>query len=204
MTDLISIPEYARLVGRNPSTIARQVDRGRIPHVVDNGRRMIDRAAADAARRQNSNITNGHGGLPDRFIRRQARWKAQSSTGYEPAVQALLSAAYSTFPDLMRRSMKVLGAAEIDQARAVLALEELIGCLACSAHVAGNRAGIFDYREALPIWAAPTWQDDEARAFVEQWGDDGTGGLWTCTEEGLPGGSELLDEMIDATSTAKP
>ena len=50
MTELVSIPEYARRLGLNASTIHRQVASGAIPSVEGaDGRRKIDFAAGAAA-----------------------------------------------------------------------------------------------------------------------------------------------------------
>lgn len=205
MTALMTFAQYAEAIGVNPSTISRAVQRGSVPCVeLADGRKMIDRAAADTARRRNSNITSGHGGKPDRAERRLSTWKAQRSTGFDPAVRACLNVMQTEWPDLMRRSMALLGADEMNQARAVLVLEELVGCIACTTHSPHNQSRVHDYRDAIETWQSPAWAQADTRAFVAKWGDDGHGGVWMSDEDGMPGGSELMDEMMEASSRAKP
>lgn len=161
--NLVTIAAYARHVGVNASVISRAIGRGKLPHVVVDGRKMIDRAEADSARRRNGNISRGHGGRPDRCIRQQSRWKARSTTGFDPAVAACLDTMRMHWPTLLAEAMELLGSNEIDQARAVLALNELVEWLSCTTHQDINRAGNGDYRDPLEPIVNPDWTDAEAR-----------------------------------------
>ncbi|MER9529579.1 hypothetical protein NKI89_07170 [Mesorhizobium sp. M0309] len=204
---LLTMSAYAATIGVNPSTVSRAVERGSLPVVVlSDGRRMIDRQAADAARRQNSNIKNGHGGRPDRAERRRSTWRAKSATGFDPAILAALHVMRGRWPTLIRKAMAVLGAAEIDQARAVLSLSEMVAYLAALVHEERNRAGVWDWRKVVEDEPKMSWTDPATIEFVERWGEaaDGTGVTWTSDEGGIEGGSELAQEFLDAGLAAKP
>ncbi|MER8465992.1 hypothetical protein [Mesorhizobium sp. M1396] len=202
---LLTMSAFAATIGVNPSTISRAVERGSLPVVVlADGRRMIDRQAADAARRQNSNIKNGHGGRPDRAERRRSSWRAKSTDGYDPAVKACLAVMTAEWPSLIREAMEVLGASELDQARAVIAVEDLTATLACAVHQDINRSRIHDFRLPLPDRPVLAWSAD-VKEFVEKIGNDGSGGQWTSDDvEGLPGGADWADRSMSACWGAKP
>lgn len=51
--DYVSISKYADMRGLDKSVISRQVNSGQIPHILVNGKKRIDPAAADLARAQN-------------------------------------------------------------------------------------------------------------------------------------------------------
>jgi hypothetical protein len=97
------------------------------------------------------------------------------------------------------QGMIVLGSDDMNVARAVLALRELVDWLAVSVHDDLNACGVRDFRTALAPIPAMTWPRD-VQGFVDKWGDDG---LWASDEGGLPGGGVLSDEMHDAMSDAK-
>ncbi|MFD1983532.1 hypothetical protein ACFSOZ_12715 [Mesorhizobium newzealandense] len=202
----MSFSQYADAIGVNPSTVSRAVAKGAIPVVkLADGKRLIDRAAADSARRRNGNISSGHGGRADRTVRRHATWKARTETGFEPSVLAILNVMRSLWPPLMKQAMSVLGAAEIDQARAVLALAEMSAYLAAMVHQESSKC--WDYRKVLEPSALPTFEDEEARAFYLKWCDtEGAGAAWIDEIEGdgLPGGMEVADLMCDAGHAARP
>lgn len=202
---LMSPTEYAHTIGVSPSTVSRAIAKGRIPTVTTaDGKKLVDRQTADSARRRDSNIQGGHGGRPDRAIRKASLWKAQSGNGYDPQVLAALSVMVAEWPKLMREAMEILGADEMNQARAVLALEDLTATLACAVHQDINRARIHDYRIPLPDRPILAWSA-EVQAFVERVGDDGSGGQWTSDDdEGLPGGTEWADRSMSACWSAKP
>ena len=198
MTELVSIPEYARRLGLNASTIHRQVASGAIPSVEGpDGRRQIDFAVAQSARRRNGNIARGHGGKP--ALRRSSEWKAREADGFDPAVRACLITMSAEWPLLMREAMRVLGGAEMDQARAVMALREMVLTLACIVHDEWNRGGVRDYRTILPF-PAMEWPAD-VQVFFDKWNEDG---LWASDDGGLPGGDALTWEMLAAMKDAKP
>lgn len=203
---LMSPSEYAHAIGVSPSTVSRAIAKGRIQAVTTaDGKKMVDRQAADSARRRDGNIQGGHGGRPDRAIRKASLWKVQSSDGYDPAVKACLTVMTAEWPSLIREAMEILGASELDQARAVLAVEELTVTLACAVHQDINRGRIHDYRIPLPGRPVPEWSA-EVQAFAERFGDDGSGGRWPSDDidEGLPGGTEWADRSMSACWLAKP
>ena len=198
----VSQAEYARRIGVNPSTISRQVKSGRIPTVADEGGTpMIDVAAANSARRRNPNISGGHGGRPDRAIRRAVAFRARHSTGYDPAQRAMLCVMRSAWPDLVRKAMHVLGADEMNAARAVLAVQELVDCMAVVLHSDLNASRLWDYREALVPLPELNWVDPE----VQAWFDCYTGGTW-CNDDdsGIAGGDEFTSEAMEVAYAASP
>jgi hypothetical protein len=203
--NLMSPTHYAHTIGVAPSTISRAIAKGRIPAIVTaDGKKLIDRQAADSARRGDSNLNSGHGGRPDRAIRKHSLWKARASNGFDPAVRACLAVMTSEWPSLIREAMEILGASELDQARAVLAVEDLTATLACAVHQDINRGRVGDFREPLPARPVLNWSA-EVQAFVERVGDDGSGGQWTSDgEEGLPGGAQWADRSMSACWAAKP
>lgn len=199
--------EYADAIGVNPSSVSRAVAKGTIPAItLANGKRMIDRAAADSARRRNGNIARGHGGRADRAVRRQTTWRARSATGYDPAILAALNVMRGRWPLLIRRAMEILGASEVDQARAVLSLQEMVGYLAAMVHDEHNRARVWDWRKAVDPEPEMIWTDPEAQEFFTRWGEqpDGVGPRWSSDEDGIAGGNEFCDELYDAGIAAKP
>lgn len=202
---LMSPTEYAHTIGVSPSTVSRAIAKGRIPTVTTaDGKKMVDRQTADSARRRDGNIQGGHGGRPDRAIRKASLWRAQSGNGYDPQVLAALGVMVADWPTLMREAMEILGADEMNQARAVLALEDLAATLACAVHQDINRGRIHDYRVPLPARPVLAWSA-EVQAFVKRVGDDGSGEQWTSDgEEGLPGGAEFADRAMSACWSAKP
>ncbi|RUW62127.1 hypothetical protein [Mesorhizobium sp. M7A.F.Ca.US.008.03.1.1] len=206
MSSLMTFAEYAQAIGVNASTVSRGVKNGTIPVVeLADGQRKIDRSAADSARRLNGNIARGHGGRADRAVRRQAEWKAKSETGYEPSVLAMLNAMRTLWPPLMKQSMGVLGAAEIDQARAVLALSQMTAYIAAMVHQESSR--VRDYRQVLQPETLPTFENEKAQAFYLKWCDhEGDCPAWTDEAEadGLPGGMEVAELMCDAGHAARP
>lgn len=200
---LMSIAEYAACVGLNPSTISRAVTKGSIPVVeLADGRRMIDREAADKARRENSNIARGHGGRADRAVRREGLWQRKNQTGYAPESRVVLNFMNTAWLALMQRGMTVLGAAEIDQVRALLVLSELTQFLAVALHD-DTRS---DYRQFLEPENWPSFTDEEAQQFLSKWGEEEIvgSGIWTDEDKGLPGGSEFYEQVSDTTFTAFP
>ena len=155
---------------------------------------------AQSARRRNGNIARGHGGKPDRALRRKSEWKARETDGFDPAARACLNVMRSGWPHLIRKAMAVLGADDMNAARAVLALRELVEWLAVSVHNDFNRGGVRDFRDALAPIPAMQWPPD-VQAWFDQWGDDGR---WASDAGGLPGGNELAGEMQDAMESARP
>ncbi|MEI8715870.1 hypothetical protein [Mesorhizobium sp. ISC11] len=194
MTALMTFAAYADAIGVHASTVSRGVQKGTIPVVeLADGRRLIDRTAADSARRRNSNIVTGHGGRPDRTLRKASEWKARQSNGYDPAVMACLCVMRTAWPDLVRKAMALLGADELNQARAVITVRDLVDTLAVAVHHDFNAGRVFDFREPLTPIPELTWASPEVQAFFEAVG--GTAEtefetLWTSDEpgEGLPGG----------------
>ncbi|TGS46022.1 MULTISPECIES: hypothetical protein [unclassified Mesorhizobium] len=202
---LMSPTEYAHAIGVSPSTVSRAIAKGRIPTVTTtDGKRMVDRQTADTARRRDSNIQGGHGGRSDRAVRKASLWRAQSGNGYDPQVLAALSVMVLAWPSLMREAMEILGADEMNQARAVLALEDLTATLACAVHQDINRARIHDYRIPLPAKPIQHWSA-EVQAFVDRVGDNGMGGQWTSDDvEGLSGGAEWAERTMSACWSVQP
>lgn len=202
MGTLMSFSAYAAQIGVNASSVSRAVAKGRLPVVqLADGRRLIDPAAANTARRKNSNIHSGHGGKPDRTLRRASEWKARQADGFDPAVRACVCVMRSDWPDLVRKAMAVLGADELNQARAVLAVRELTDTLACAAHYDLNAGGVWDFREALTPIPAMTWSAPDVQTFFERAGGraETEQGLWTSDDEaGLPGGDEWAFEACSA------
>jgi hypothetical protein len=197
--DLMTIAAYARHCGVSASAISRQVASGKIPAVQSGGRKMIDPRAADSARRTNPNRLTGHGGRPDRSLRRAAAWEARRNSGYVPAQAALLSVMRAAWPELMRKAMAVLDADELNQARAVLALREMVECLACVVHD-DIGSGVPDFRKPLAEIPKMRWSEDALQDWFDHHGDDGR---WASDEGGLTGGSELADEMLDVSKPAR-
>ncbi|MDG4902778.1 MULTISPECIES: hypothetical protein [unclassified Mesorhizobium] len=204
MPALMTFAEYAAAIGVNASTVSRAVTKGSIPVVeLADGRRMIDREAADKARRENTNIRFGHGGRADRAIRRETLWKRKNETGYNPQVRAILNFMLRAWPTAMQHGMAVLGAEEVDQARALLTLRELIGFLAVSHHDDAREA---DYRKCLAPEIFPSFTDEDARQLLQTWGDEEVigSGKWTCADQGLPGGADFYDDLAELTFSAFP
>ncbi|RUU86108.1 hypothetical protein EOB59_29955 [Mesorhizobium sp. M7A.F.Ca.MR.176.00.0.0] len=205
MTALMSLAEYARTIGVNASTISRAVSKGSLPVVLlSDGRRMIDREAADTARRLNGNISTGHGGKPDRTQRRLSAWKARREDGFDPAVKALLCVMRSDWPELARKAMQICGADELNQARAVVVLRAMTEIAGGSLHTMNNAARVWDFRTTLTPIPELSWSDDPTlRAFLEAYGDDEAGALWLSDDDaGVPGGAEWANEAGAACDNA--
>ncbi|TPJ34260.1 hypothetical protein [Mesorhizobium sp. B2-6-5] len=192
----MTLSEYARAIGVNASTVSRGVARGSIPVVVlADGRRMIDQAAANSARWKNSNISRGHGGRIDRSIRKQSMWKVKAETGYEPSTLAIINVLRTWWPEIMQKNMAVLGAAEIDQARACVALSNMTGYLATM--VFEETRKVRDWRTVLQEEIHPTFTAKDIQAYYAQNVSDVENWLDTTA------GQEMADLMLDAGMAAQ-
>jgi hypothetical protein len=63
------------------------------------------------------------------------------------------------------------------------------------------RSGVPDFRKPLAQIPAMEWSDPEVQKWFDYYGDDGR---WASGEGGLPGGSDIADEAMDAAKAASP
>jgi hypothetical protein len=191
---LMTFRQYASSRNLNVSTISRAVAKGRLPTVPQpGGELLIDPAAADRARGNNPRIRSGHGGKLDRGVRAPLQFAARQS-GFEPGQRALLAVFVEDVPDLLQRAMLVLGADEINAARAVFAVEEVVQYMAAA--MFDDRAG-GDYRNKLPATPELEWGAEAAALIAELRAADPA---WVDTIDD----EVLTDDMLNAGARAKP
>lgn len=165
MSDLLTFRQYADHAAINVSSVSRAVERGYIPTVKVDGKRLIDPVAADAARKLRER-SHGPGGTPERRERQQAKWRARVGHGFDHGQHLLLGALTEHGPRLMADGMRMAGATDEDDiARAAAAMHEIVELAAALLFEDFNQAGVISYREILPLTFTPRLSPEAADLY---------------------------------------